>query len=56
MTHKDLQKDGEKWMKDTSKYCMLLATLIATVIFVATFIVASVSNQETRASISIRNN
>jgi magnesium-transporting ATPase (P-type) len=55
-THKDLQKDGEKWMKDTSKYCMLLATLIATVIFIAAFIVASVSNQETRTSISIRNN
>jgi hypothetical protein len=39
-THKEyLREDGEKWMKDTSNYCMLVATLIATVVFAAAFTV-----------------
>jgi hypothetical protein len=46
MTHKDLQKDGEKWMKDTANYCMLVATLIATVIFAIAFTVPGGNNQE----------
>ncbi|XP_059440291.1 ankyrin repeat-containing protein ITN1-like isoform X2 [Corylus avellana] len=46
-THKDLKKDGEKWMKDTANYCMLVATLIATVIFAAAFTVPGGSNQVT---------
>jgi len=54
--HKNLQKDGEKWMKDTSKYCMLVATLIAIVIFVAAFTVAGVSNQETGTPVFVRSN
>ncbi|XP_035544584.1 uncharacterized protein LOC109012753 [Juglans regia] len=37
MTHEGLLKDGEKWMKDTTSSCMLVATLIATVVFVAAF-------------------
>jgi hypothetical protein len=32
-THEELQENGEKWMKDTANYCMLVATLIATVVF-----------------------
>ena len=35
--HKDLLKEGEKWMKSTSTSCMLVATLIATVVFAAIF-------------------
>ncbi|XP_062162521.1 ankyrin repeat-containing protein NPR4-like [Alnus glutinosa] len=54
--HKNLQKDGEKWMKDTSKYCMLVASLIAIVIFVATFTVAGVSKQETGTPIFVKSN
>ncbi|XP_062161761.1 uncharacterized protein LOC133868774 isoform X2 [Alnus glutinosa] len=54
--HKNLQKDGEKWMKDTSKYCMLVATLIAIVIFVAAFTVVGVSNQETGTPVFVRSN
>ncbi|RZC90102.1 hypothetical protein C5167_044732 [Papaver somniferum] len=35
--HKDLVVKGEKWMKDTSGSCMVVATLIATVAFAAAF-------------------
>ncbi|KAI3934711.1 hypothetical protein MKW98_027342 [Papaver atlanticum] len=35
--HKDLVVKGEKWMKDTSGSCMLVAALIATVAFAAAF-------------------
>ncbi|KAB1221537.1 hypothetical protein CJ030_MR2G000238 [Morella rubra] len=33
--HQGLQEAGEKWMKDTSNSCMIVATLIATVVFAA---------------------
>ena len=54
--HKDLQKDGEKWMKDTSKYCVLVATLIAIAIFVAASIVVGLSNQEIETPIFLGSN
>ncbi|KAK9268250.1 hypothetical protein L1049_010693 [Liquidambar formosana] len=37
--HKELVEKGEKWMKDTSTSCMVVATLIATVVFAAAFTV-----------------
>ncbi|KAF8036192.1 hypothetical protein BT93_C2027 [Corymbia citriodora subsp. variegata] len=37
--HKELLKNGEKWAKDTSNSCMLVSTLIATVLFAAAFTV-----------------
>ncbi|XP_020424711.1 ankyrin repeat-containing protein At5g02620 isoform X2 [Prunus persica] len=37
--HKELAQRGEKWLKDTSNSCMLVATLIATVVFAAAFTV-----------------
>lgn len=37
MKHKELMKIGEQWMKCTAKSCMLLAILIAIVMFVAAF-------------------
>ncbi|KAI3913875.1 hypothetical protein MKW92_051660 [Papaver armeniacum] len=37
--HKSLREAGEKWLKDTSGSCMLVATLIATVAFAAAFTV-----------------
>ncbi|XP_047317118.1 ankyrin repeat-containing protein NPR4-like [Impatiens glandulifera] len=37
--HQDLRREGEKWMKDTATSCMLVATLIATVVFAAAFTV-----------------
>ncbi|KAF6137623.1 hypothetical protein GIB67_036206 [Kingdonia uniflora] len=35
--HKELLTQGEKWIKETSQYLMVVATLIATVMFAATF-------------------
>jgi hypothetical protein len=52
--HEELMKDGEKWMKDTANYCMLVATLIATVIFAAAFTVPGGNNQETGIPIFLR--
>ncbi|KAI3950816.1 hypothetical protein MKW92_005481 [Papaver armeniacum] len=37
--HKDLLKEGEDWLKDTSGSCMIVAALIATVAFAAAFTV-----------------
>nr|DAD43953.1 TPA_asm: hypothetical protein HUJ06_002183 [Nelumbo nucifera] len=37
--HANLVKEGEKWMKDTASSCMIVATLIATVVFAAAFTV-----------------
>lgn len=36
-SHKDLMVEGEKWMKGTANSCMVVATLIATVMFAAAF-------------------
>ncbi|KAI3954644.1 hypothetical protein MKW98_019775 [Papaver atlanticum] len=38
--HKELMEKGEKWMKDTSTSCMVVAALIATVAFAAAITVA----------------
>ncbi|XP_050138015.1 ankyrin repeat-containing protein At5g02620-like [Malus sylvestris] len=35
--HEDLLRKGESWMKDTTNSCMLVSTLIATVVFSAAF-------------------
>ncbi|XP_010248103.1 PREDICTED: ankyrin repeat-containing protein NPR4-like isoform X1 [Nelumbo nucifera] len=45
--HKDLVKEGEKWMKDTAQSCMLVATLIATFTFAAAFILPGGNNNDT---------
>ncbi|KAG6573216.1 Ankyrin repeat-containing protein ITN1, partial [Cucurbita argyrosperma subsp. sororia] len=37
--HEQLRKQGEEWMKTTANSCMLVATLIATVVFAAAFTV-----------------
>ncbi|XP_031391298.1 uncharacterized protein LOC116203622 isoform X2 [Punica granatum] len=37
--HQELIRDAEKWMKDTSSSCMVVSTLIATVVFAAAFTV-----------------
>lgn len=45
--HKGLVQEGEKWMKDTASSCMLVATLIATVMFAAAFSVPGGNNEIT---------
>lgn len=44
--HKGLLEQGERWMKDTSNSCMLVATLIATVVFTAALTVPGGNNQD----------
>ncbi|XP_050261987.1 ankyrin repeat-containing protein At5g02620-like isoform X2 [Quercus robur] len=45
--HKELLKEGEKWMKSTATSCMLVATLIATVVFAAIFTLPGGPNNDT---------
>ncbi|KAL6350241.1 hypothetical protein AAG906_004186 [Vitis piasezkii] len=52
--HKNLKKDGEKWMRGTAAQSMLVATLIATVVFAAAFTVPGGSNQDTGIPILLR--
>ena len=54
--HEDLQKHGEKWLKYTANNCMLVATLIATVIFAAAFTVPGGSYQDKGTPIFLRRN
>ncbi|XP_062162204.1 uncharacterized protein LOC133869263 [Alnus glutinosa] len=54
--HQKLKEDGEKWLKDTSNYCMLVATLIATVVFAAAFTVPGGNNQETGTPVFLKSN
>ncbi|PWA47377.1 ankyrin repeat-containing domain, PGG domain protein [Artemisia annua] len=44
--HKNLVKDGEKWMKDTASQCMVVAALIATIVFAAAFTVPGGYDQD----------
>ncbi|XP_042515510.1 uncharacterized protein LOC122089853 isoform X2 [Macadamia integrifolia] len=39
--HKDLVKEGATWLKDTSTQCMVVATLITTIMFQAVFTIPS---------------
>ncbi|KAI3701568.1 hypothetical protein L6452_26749 [Arctium lappa] len=45
--HKDLMKEGEKWMKTTAESCSITAALITTIVFAAAITVPGGSNQET---------
>ncbi|KAG6671789.1 hypothetical protein I3842_16G022500 [Carya illinoinensis] len=55
-THEELQKNGEKWMRYTANSCMLVATLIATVVFPAAFTVPGGNNQEIGIPIFLETN
>ncbi|KAL1200401.1 Ankyrin repeat-containing protein ITN1 [Cardamine amara subsp. amara] len=45
--HNKLRKEGERWMKETATSCMLVATLIATVVFASAFTVPGGSEEAT---------
>ncbi|KAF8036158.1 hypothetical protein BT93_C1993 [Corymbia citriodora subsp. variegata] len=47
--HKELIEKGEKWVKDTASSCMLVSTLIATVLFAAAFTVPGGNDNNTGA-------
>ncbi|XP_017243138.1 ankyrin repeat-containing protein ITN1-like isoform X2 [Daucus carota subsp. sativus] len=44
--HADLMEKGETWMKDTASQCMVVAALIATIMFAAAFTLPGGSNQD----------
>ncbi|XP_010455831.1 PREDICTED: ankyrin repeat-containing protein ITN1-like [Camelina sativa] len=44
--HQALRKEGEKWLKGTSTTCMIVATLIATLVFAASITVPSGFNKD----------
>jgi hypothetical protein len=56
MTSQGLSKASENWMKDTSNNCMIVTTLIATIVFVVAFTIPSDNNQETGAPIFFESN
>ncbi|KAF7820269.1 ankyrin repeat-containing protein NPR4-like isoform X1 [Senna tora] len=45
-SHKDLRKEGEKWMKETASSCSLVGILVVTIMFAAAFTVPGGNNQE----------
>ncbi|CAH1454420.1 unnamed protein product [Lactuca virosa] len=45
--HEKLVKKGENWMKNTASQCMVVATLIATIVFAAAFTLPGGYNQDT---------
>ncbi|KAF8036181.1 hypothetical protein BT93_C2016 [Corymbia citriodora subsp. variegata] len=49
--HKDLLEKGEKWVKDTANSCMLISTLIATVLFAAAFTMPRGNDNNTGVSL-----
>ncbi|XP_050259728.1 ankyrin repeat-containing protein NPR4-like [Quercus robur] len=54
MKHKNLRREGEKRMKDTANNCMIVATLITTVVFAAAFTVPGGSSQDTGTPILLK--
>jgi hypothetical protein len=55
-THENLKRDGEKWMRDTATNCMLVANLIATIVFAAAFTVPGGNDQEKGTPIFLERN
>ncbi|KAK1583976.1 hypothetical protein Q3G72_028839 [Acer saccharum] len=45
--HAELLESGEKWMKNTTTSCLVVATLIATVVFTVAITVPSDNNDKT---------
>ena len=44
-SHKELVKEGEKWVKETSSSCTLVGALIVTIMFAAAITVPSGNNK-----------
>lgn len=47
MSHKDLLKEGERWMKDTASSFIIVGTLIVTIMFAVAFTVPGGNDQTT---------
>ncbi|KAL5568902.1 hypothetical protein UlMin_025477 [Ulmus minor] len=46
-SHKELMRNAEKWMKDTSNSCIIVAILVVTIMFAAAFTVPGGNHQDT---------
>ena len=55
-TQRTFKKDREKWIKDTTQNSMVVATLIAAVVFAAAFTVPGGNDQETGTPIFLKMN
>jgi hypothetical protein len=55
-TQKDFKKEREKWIKETTQNSMVVATLIAAVVFAAAFTVPGGNDQETGTPIFLKSN
>ncbi|XP_021274693.1 uncharacterized protein LOC110409610 isoform X2 [Herrania umbratica] len=54
--HKELIKEGEKWMKNNAASCMVVATLIAAVMFTSAFTVPGGNDERTGSPIFLKSN
>ncbi|XVE86568.1 hypothetical protein DITRI_Ditri18aG0043600 [Diplodiscus trichospermus] len=54
--HKELIKEGEKWMKSNAASCMVVATLIAAVMFTSAFTVPGGNDEKTGSPIFLKSN
>ncbi|XP_059294651.1 uncharacterized protein LOC132047651 [Lycium ferocissimum] len=54
--HKQLLKEGERWMKDTANSCMIVAALIATIVFAAAFTIPGGNNSDIGTPILLKLN
>ncbi|KAH6755642.1 hypothetical protein C2S53_010557 [Perilla frutescens var. hirtella] len=54
--HADLLRESEAWMRSTADSCMLIATIILTVVYAAAFTVPGGNNGETGLPILMRSN
>ncbi|KAH0776759.1 hypothetical protein KY290_008170 [Solanum tuberosum] len=52
--NKLLLKGGERWMKHTANSCMIVATLIATIVFVVGFTVPGSNNGDNDAGTPVQ--
>ncbi|KAI9074484.1 hypothetical protein K1719_043546 [Acacia pycnantha] len=53
--HKELRKDGERWMKDTASSCSVVGTLIVTIMFAVAFTVPGGNHQDSGHPIFVEN-
>jgi Na+/H+-dicarboxylate symporter len=56
LTQKDFKKEREMWIKETTQNSMVVATLIAAVVFAAAFTVPGGNDQETGTPIFLKSN
>lgn len=52
-SHRSLIEDGQKWMRETADSCMVVATLVATVVFAAAFTIPGGNKGDTGVPIFI---